>query len=97
MTSARNDGANGAAHRAFAMGFLPIGSTPQGAAGPLLRRLSALVACAFICAQGAAAADASTESPAPETGLPEITVTAEKVRSTVQDTPSASPRSVPSN
>ena len=63
--------------------------SPAGSPWRSRLSLSALLVCAVALglARSATAADEQKESPAPESGLPEITVTAEKVRSTVQDTP----------
>jgi outer membrane receptor protein involved in Fe transport len=65
------------------------GKPPGDLKQPAWRLAPALVACAVALAyaHGAAAADPQGAAPLPETGLPEITVTAEKVRSTVQETP----------
>jgi len=90
MMFVQGKGAHGAPRRKAGGGsFKQAASMRAGTSEPVRRRLSALMACAFALfyAQGAAAADAAAETPVPETGLPEITVTAEKVRSTVQDTP----------
>ncbi len=64
------------------------GGAPAGGKRTTMRPFTALVAGVAVlgCVQLAMAAD-DQPAAAPDAGLPEITVTAEKVRSTVQDTP----------